>query len=75
VALAVALAVADGVGVKVAAAVDGDVAADDVGRAASGLQALRAARPDPASTKRPKTRLLGVRLTDFSASGNSADPS
>ena len=55
----VALAVADGVAVNVVVAADGDAAADDVGRAASGEQALRAARPEPASSRRLKARLLG----------------
>jgi hypothetical protein len=70
----VALAVADGVAVNVVAA-DGEAAADDVGRAASAEQALRAARPDPASSRRPKTLLLGAGLTDSGATGCSADPS
>jgi len=70
----VALAVTDGVAVKVDVA-DGEAAADDVGRAASGEQALRAARPDPASSSRPKTRLLGAGLTASGATGCSPDPS
>jgi len=74
VALAVAEAVAVNVDVDVAAA-DGAAAADDVGPAASAEQALRAARPDPASSRRPKTRLLGAGLTDSGASGCSADAS
>ncbi|BCW67941.1 hypothetical protein NicSoilB4_27040 [Arthrobacter sp. NicSoilB4] len=68
----VALAVADGVAVKVVAG--GAAAADDVGRTVPGEQALRAARPDPANSRRPKTRLLGVGLTESGASGCSADP-
>ncbi|WP_441404381.1 hypothetical protein [Arthrobacter sp. YAF17] len=58
----VALAVADGVAVKVV------VAADDAGLAASGEQALRAAKPDPASSRRAKTRLLGAGRVDSGAS-------
>jgi hypothetical protein len=71
----VALAVAEGVAGKVGVAADGAAVADDAGRAASGEQALSAAKPDPPSSRRPKTRLLGAGRADFGASRCSADPS
>ncbi|WP_442856224.1 hypothetical protein [Arthrobacter sp. U41] len=67
-------AVADGIALR-AADTDGEAEADDVGRAASGTQALRAASPDPASSRRLNARLLEVPAAESGTPGDTADAS
>ncbi|WP_354169403.1 hypothetical protein [Arthrobacter sp. UYEF36] len=71
------VAVTEAVAVVPAVVADkgGEAAADAVGGASPGVQALRVARPEPASSSRLKARRLGAPGTAAGASGRSADPS